>query len=234
MRKSIIGMAAVLGCAVCCAQAQTGGGNEVFNFSLVALLPTTNSPVQTVKTNKNKTIVTSTTKNLAAKVKVTNKEILKALVAERGSNFPAGAILVSEGQETIFVSDKTGTNVLFSPTNFTFLREVAVRVGTNSMVGTGTTNKTTTTTSWAYTDTGLGGINLASGGYSFDVRGLVVSTDSWKLSLVQTPTNSTESITLKESFKATGYGDGTIPPYDESGIFWGTVTGTGSFKWHTP
>lgn len=224
-----VSLIAVIGLSVFSAKAQPELDNPtVLNFKLTGLMPATNSPI--VKEKETSTGSTITTKYIAIKVKITNKEILTLLAAEAAISFPSGAKLVGFDGE-ISVSDKTGTNILYSP-DFTFDSESeSVGIGTETESYSETETKYTENYSGSGTETMIGSISFYSKPNYFSVSGLVKGTDSYNDSYVSTESADTYKGKYKYSFTATLAGGGYIDPAGGDGIISGTVTGTESGKY---
>ncbi len=115
-----------IGLSVLGVQAQNTSGSGIFTFSLTALVwGDERDPTETMDKAGNVIVYKRIYK--CVKVKITNQDILNLMTNDYGGKFPAGAMLVITGDAEDFdesggvaiqVSDKTGTNVLWTPESF--------------------------------------------------------------------------------------------------------------------
>ena len=111
-----------IGLSVLGVQAQNT--SAILTFSLTALVEAAGSGARTETKDRAGNVTAEKTIYKSVKVKITNQDILNLMTNGYGGKFPAGAMLVvtedsedsgESGGVAIQVSDKTGTNVLWTP-----------------------------------------------------------------------------------------------------------------------
>ncbi len=188
-----------IGLSVLGVQAQNT--SAILTFSLTALVEAPGSGARTETKDRAGNVTAEKTTYKSVKVKITNQDILNLMTNDYGGKFPAGAMLVvTEDDDNFFdgpiqVSDKTGTNVLWTPESF--------RIGAGLMneenmpANVDETGSELKSTTWARDRTSLeyyktataevgssvkhelSTITFGSEGEDFSVVGDFISSDSW-------------------------------------------------------
>ena len=240
--KYVCGLVAAMGLSTAALQAdQPDGVYNVLTFNLTATLQATNSPVETNKESTKGTTTTTTdsSKYITTKVKITNKELLKLLTNDNGGAFATGAKLVSDSSDAVLVADKTGTNILYTPSSFTCGQDSDsgdwVQSGTSTTVSVDKGDSTgSSTDSESLTGTGIGAVAYTASLDSTQflrASGLASSTSTYSYSDVTSSTAETMKESLRESF--TGTVAGTCSFNGASGFISGTVSGVKSYSTKT-
>ena len=253
-----------IGLSVLGVQAQNT--SAILTFSLTALVEAPGSGAWTETKDRAGNVTAEKTIYKSVKVKITNQDILNLMTNGYGGKFPAGAMLVvtedsedsgESGGVAIQVSDKTGTNVLWTPESF--------RVGAGLMneenrpVNVYETGSELKSTTWARDPTSLeydrtatteagssvehelSTITFGSEDEDFSVLGDFISSDSWNEKRVRSKDGVwTETEVKKKTGKASVVGSGTfnkrVPSAEgeSSGIVSGTLSVTQSYTRKRP
>ena len=197
-----------IGLSVLGVQAQNT--SAILTFSLTALVKAPGSGAPTETKDRAGNVTAEKTIYKSVKVKITNQDILNLMTNDYGGKFPAGAMLVvtedsedsgESGGVAIQVSDKTGTNVLWTPESFLVGAGLMNEENRPAKVyETGSELKSTTwardpmsgdyyRTATAEADSSveheLSTITFGSEGEDFGVRGDFINSDSWNEKRVQ-------------------------------------------------